>query len=91
MCKLLGFSMSWLFEGTFLALAGELYWFLKIASKNKFKGLGTKIGFFIILLYLVIGYLVFVAPALQKKSQNYFFFFPDFIVWFISFFDFQKK
>ncbi|MDO8633714.1 MAG: ferric reductase-like transmembrane domain-containing protein [archaeon] len=46
---------------TFLVLAGELYWFVKIAGKNKFSTLGAKIGFLLILLYLVFAYLVFFA------------------------------
>ena len=45
---------------TFLALAGELYWFIRIAGKNKFMTLGAKVGFAIILLYLITAYLVFV-------------------------------
>ncbi|MDO8497053.1 MAG: ferric reductase-like transmembrane domain-containing protein [bacterium] len=44
---------------TFLALTGELYWFIRIAGKNRFMTLGAKVGFAIILLYLITAYLVF--------------------------------
>lgn len=48
-----------LFLVTLLALGGELYWFVKIAGKNKFSTLGAKIGFLVILLYLVLAYFLF--------------------------------
>ncbi len=44
---------------TFIALAGELYWFLKIAKKNNFRTRETLVGILIILLYLALGYLAF--------------------------------
>ena len=50
----------------FLALAGELYWFAKTAAKNRFSTLGTKIGFLVILLYLIAAFIVFIAPAIAK-------------------------
>ena len=50
-----------LFLVTALTLAGELYWFVKIAGKNRFSTLGAKIGFLLIILYLVLAYFVFFA------------------------------
>ena len=50
----------------FLALAGELFWFVKTAAKNGFLTLGTKIGFLAILLYLIVAFIVFIAPAIAK-------------------------
>lgn len=44
---------------TFAVLAGELYWFLKIAKKNNFRSRGTLVGILIIVLYLALGYLAF--------------------------------
>jgi len=44
---------------TLLTLAGQLYWFVKISARNKFSNLGTKIGFLIIFLYLVLAYLLY--------------------------------
>ncbi len=55
---------------TFLALSGELYWFLKHSFKVSFSGLGTKIGFFVILLYLFIGYFAFFAPAAMEQQKT---------------------
>ena len=44
---------------TTLALAGELYWFVRTTIDRKKITIGTLIGFAIILLYLVLGYLSF--------------------------------
>ena len=41
-------------------LAGELYWFIKMSSMRKFSNLGSKIGFLIIFMYLVLAYFVYV-------------------------------
>ena len=46
---------------TLLTLAGELYWFVKIASRNSFRGLASIVGFTLILLYLALGYLLYVT------------------------------
>ena len=43
---------------TFLALAGELYWFLKTAMQKNFKGTAVLIGIAIIILYILTAYLV---------------------------------
>lgn len=46
---------------TFLALAGQLFWFIKTAGKFNFKTRGTLIGILVIFLYLItlyFGYLV---------------------------------
>lgn len=50
---------------TFLALAGQLFWFIKTAGKFNFKTKGTLIGIFVIFLYLVTIYFGFVVPALM--------------------------
>jgi len=55
---------------TFLALAGQLYWFIRATAKYNFSTLGAKIGFLVILLYLGFGYLVFVAPSITKQAQQ---------------------
>lgn len=47
---------------TFLALAGELYWFLKMGLQKKFSGTGSLIGFLIIFLYLLFIYFAFIVP-----------------------------
>ncbi len=44
---------------TFLALLGELYWFIKMAIQKGFRGLGVKIGFLIILFWLALIYLAY--------------------------------
>ena len=49
-----------LIAAVLLTLAGQLYWFVKMSSMRKFANLGTKIGFFIILLYLILAYFVYV-------------------------------
>lgn len=43
---------------TALALGGELFWFIKIASKKKFISLGAAIGLGIILLYAITIYMI---------------------------------
>ncbi len=48
---------------TFLALAGELFWFFKTVSKRNFSTLGTLIGILIIFLYLITAYLKWFAGA----------------------------
>lgn len=48
-----------LLAATFLALFGELFWYLKIAKQRGLKSLGTYIGVAIILLYLVTAYLAY--------------------------------
>lgn len=47
---------------TFLALAGQLYWFTRTSKKHNFSSLGTKIGVLVILLYLVTAYFVLAKP-----------------------------
>lgn len=53
---------------TFLALAGQLFWFLKIASRKKFSTLGSGVGFLVIFLWLLLGYLAFLAPTLMTSD-----------------------
>jgi hypothetical protein len=40
-------------------LAGQIYWFVKMSARTKFSSLGTKIGFIIILLYLILAYFIY--------------------------------
>lgn len=49
---------------TFLALAGQLFWFIKTAGKYNFKTRGTLIGIFVIFLYLVTLYFGFIVPLI---------------------------
>ena len=42
-----------------VTLAGQLYWFVKMSSMRKFANLGTKIGFIVILLYLILAYFIY--------------------------------
>ena len=51
---------------TFLALAGQLFWFIKTASKFNFKTRGTLIGIFVIFLYLVTLYFGLIALILME-------------------------
>ncbi|AJF59611.1 MAG: hypothetical protein QT03_C0001G0101 [archaeon GW2011_AR10] len=44
---------------TALVLAGELYWFIKISSKNRFSGKGTIVGVILIVLYILFAYIAF--------------------------------
>ncbi len=46
---------------TFLALAGELFWFVKTVWLKKSSPLGSAVGIFIIFLWLLFGYLAFLA------------------------------
>lgn len=50
---------------TFLALAGELYWFINTAKKYSFRSLGTIIGLTVILLYLLFFFIAFILPTLK--------------------------
>lgn len=51
---------------SFLALAGELFWFIKMRAQKNFSGIGTLIGILVIFLYLITIYFGFVAPMLLK-------------------------
>lgn len=45
---------------TFLALAGQLYWFIWTVRKKKSSPLGVVVGILVIFLWLLLGYLAFV-------------------------------
>ncbi|MDO8537680.1 MAG: ferric reductase-like transmembrane domain-containing protein [archaeon] len=47
---------------SFLALAGELYWFIQTILKKRASTLGIAIGILIIFLYLAIGYFAWIMP-----------------------------
>ena len=55
---------------TFLALAGQLFWFIKTSWLKKFSTFGTFVGFFVIFLYLMIGYFAFLSPYLMEVEEN---------------------
>ncbi|MDO8537478.1 MAG: ferric reductase-like transmembrane domain-containing protein [archaeon] len=46
---------------TFLALAGELYWFIQTILKKRGSTLATAIGILIIFLYIALGYFAFIV------------------------------
>lgn len=46
---------------TFLALAGELYWFIRTVWQKRFSTLGTWVGFALVVLWLVTLYYIYVA------------------------------
>ncbi|MBI4181938.1 MAG: DM13 domain-containing protein [Candidatus Aenigmarchaeota archaeon] len=53
---------------TALAVGGDLYWFIRTVVAKKSSKLGIAVGVLVILLWLVFGYLGFVAPALQAGA-----------------------
>ncbi len=46
---------------SFLALAGQLFWFVQTAAKQNFKSRGTLLGILLIFLFLLTAYLLWVA------------------------------
>ena len=44
---------------TVLALAGELFWFLKMIKSGKATKFGTLVGIVVILLWILLGWLAF--------------------------------
>ena len=56
---------------TSLALFGELYWYIRIAGKKRFRSLGTLIGALIILLYLGTAYLAYsYKTGVRETAKN---------------------
>ena len=56
---------------TSLALFGELYWYIRIAGKKRFRSLGALVGGLIILLYLGTAYLAYSYKAgVRETAKN---------------------
>lgn len=55
---------------TFLALAGELYWFVWHIVRKRTSWRGVTVGAIVIILWIVLGYLIFFVPQTMVDNQT---------------------